>query len=196
MKFETEDEVLTIELDQDPETPRAWDNLGKMVLSHRRYDFPNEIDLNFDSYSSWNEIEEALYEEYNAEIVLPVFLYDHSILRIKVGSFNGLLPQGHAEFDSGQIGFIFVSKEAIKEEGITKERAKNILLGEVDTFDHYVSGTIYYYSLDKKVKCDACGHTELENIDSCGGFYDLDSIFGDLDPKWKKKYEEGDYNEN
>jgi hypothetical protein len=89
---------------------------------------------------------------------------------VKIGSFQGLLPQGHAEFDSGQIGFIFVSKEkARKEYGkLTKAalvKVEKYLAGEVEVYDQYLSGDVYWFK-----KVDENG----EVLDSCGGFYGYD----------------------
>lgn len=36
------DELLEIFQDPEPESPREWDNLGKIEMYHRDYDFPHE----------------------------------------------------------------------------------------------------------------------------------------------------------
>ena len=93
---------------------------------------------------------------------------------MKVGSFGGLLPQGHAEFDSGQVGFIYATEKEIKENFQVKklskkilERAKKNLEGEVETYDQYLSGDVYGYKI-----FDQSG----EEIDSVWGFYGLDAV--------------------
>jgi hypothetical protein len=154
---------LTIKLYQDeqPESPREWDNLGTMVCFHRRYELGDKHGLS---------IEEAmLVEVADNNISLPLYLYDHSGLRMKVGSFQGLLSQGHAEFDSGKVGFIYVTAEdALKEykaKRMTKAlRAKveRVLEQEVDTYDQYLSGDVYGYVIED---------TGGDHIDSCWGFY-------------------------
>ena len=87
-------------------------------------------------------------------VMLPLFLYDHSGLRMKVGSFQGLLPQGHAEFDSGQVGFIYITYEGIKKEyggkRVTRAMLKKVekYLGcEVDTYDDYLSGNVHGFMI-------------------------------------------------
>lgn len=77
-------------------------------------------------------------------------MYEHSGIRIKIGSFYGLLPQGHAEFDSGQIGFIYVDEETMKKEKLTKKKAGEILRKEVEIYDDYVSGDVLGFGVDKK----------------------------------------------
>lgn len=176
---------INVYQDLDPIDPRNDDNLGVMVCSHGRYNLGDEqFDNNrIDLYSSFDEaFADYINKKYNIintdyydslndkqiEIVwvwieqnlvyAPLYMYEHSIIRIKIGSFYGVgLPQGHARFDSGQIGFIYVDREAIKKEyrvkKITKkvkEKVRQILEGEVKTYDNYISGQVYGYMIEDK----------------------------------------------
>lgn len=141
-----------IYVDEDPESPREWDNVGHMVAFHKRYELGDKTDLNSDMFNSWGDLQKYLFETKKAVVVLPLYLYDHSGLRMKVGDFKGLLPQGHYEFDSGQVGFIYTTKEDIKNMlGVNKvtdkvrKRAEKILKGEVETYDQYLIGDVYGY---------------------------------------------------
>ena len=58
------------------------------------------------------EVLEKQVKELKAVIILPLYLYDHSGIAIKVGSF--ICKAVHAEWDSGKIGFIYATKEDIK----------------------------------------------------------------------------------
>ena len=111
--------------DINAENPRSdGDNLGTMVCFHNRYDFPNEINLDKEDYYSWEDVAKKIIKDFKPIAIMPVYLYDHSGLFIKCGSsFKGCLPQGHYEFDSGQIGFIFITKEDMKKAGF---KAKEI----------------------------------------------------------------------
>jgi len=161
---------IHIHQDQDPESPREWDNLGVMVCFHKRYTLGDENHgLTSDMFHGWVEVEKYLTREKHATIVLPLYLYDHSGLRIKVGDFRGLLPQGHAEFDSGQVGFIYASKETILKEYKVKRITKAILAkvekvldGEVTDYDDYLSGNVYGFIAEDE-KGNHCG--------SCWGFF-------------------------
>jgi hypothetical protein len=171
-EYEHEGYTIAIYPDDEPESPREWDNLGTMVCFHRRYNaLGDKHDFNSKDYSSWGEIEAAILHENPNAVILPLYLYDHSGLRIKVGSFQGLLPQGHAEFDSGCIGFIFCSVEKIKKEyGVKRvskqqrRRIAEILRGEIDTYDTFISGQVVGYQVKR----------DDEIVDSCWGYYSIE----------------------
>ena len=98
-------------------------------------------------------------------IMLPLYLYDHSGLAMSTESFVGKAV--HAEWDSGQVGWIYVSKEdALKEfggdrmTGAVKKKAEKLMRGEVEVYDAYLRGECYGFELYK--------NGELE--DSCWGF--------------------------
>ena len=161
----------TIKIDQDDidESPREWGTLGKMVCFHNRYTLGDKNDFDKDDFQSWGELEKAIRKTEDTRVIAPLYLYDHSGLRIKIGNFYGLLPQGHAEFDSGQVGFIYVTNEAIRKEynvkKVTKnmiEKALKVLENEVKLYDQYISGDIYRFFIE-----DADG----VEVDSCGGNY-------------------------
>jgi len=95
--------------------------------------------------------------------ILEVNLYDHSILRMSTSSFIGRAQ--HAEWDSGQVGWIYASHEDVKNEygSITPEaleKTENLLRVEVETYNCYLSNQCYGFRLYKD------GAEE----DSCWGF--------------------------
>ena len=53
-------------------------------------------------------MQKVISEKY---LMLPLYLYDHSGLAMSTESFSGRAP--HAEWDSGQVGWIYVSKEDV-----------------------------------------------------------------------------------
>jgi hypothetical protein len=158
--------------DEDSQDPRDWDNIGTMVCFHKQYTLGDtDHGLKSDMFDSWEELQTHLIKEEKAAIILPLYLYDHSGLRMKVGSFNGLLPQGHAEFDSGQVGFIYITRETIKKEMARPRRMKKgqinpdlqkikhvskkdreriitSLKSEVDVYDKYLSGDVWGYVVE------------------------------------------------
>lgn len=160
---------IWLEPDEDAESPREYDNLGTMVCFHRRYNLGDKHSLSANMFVGWDEVEGYLRNEKHAVLVLPLYLYDHSGLRIKVGSFDGLLPQGHAEFDSGMVGFIYVSREKLLAEyggsRVSKKKladAEKVLRSEVAVYDTYLRGGFVGYVVEK----------DGEHIDSCWGIDD------------------------
>src|SRR3990167_995153 len=93
-----EKDWIRIELHQDElmESPRGWDNLGTMVCFHSRYRLGDSH-----NFESPKDFQEQITEE--AHVILPLYLYDHSGLAINTTGF-------HCPWDSGQVGFIYVSK--------------------------------------------------------------------------------------
>lgn len=197
-------EEVRIIQDESPESSREWDNLGKMVCFHKRYDLGDKTDLKSDNFDGWDELETYLRKEERAIVVLPLYLYDHSGLRMKVGSFSGLLPEGHARFDSGQVGFIYATQKAIEEawgkvELTTNllDKVKTLLVEEVKTYDQFLSGDVYGFTLVKIIKCDECENADEEVIDACWGFYGdnpkTNGMLEHLGKKWKDvEFEEND----
>ena len=157
---------IEIHQDDDPSNPREDDNLGTMVCFHNRYNLGDtDHGYNFNNYDSWSELKEAILKDNPKAIILPIYMYDHSGITINTTGFT-------CNWDSGQIGFIFISREKIREEYSVKNisakrRAKvaTYLEGEVETYDKYLRGEIYGF-----VVKDSTG----EEIDSCWGYYDKD----------------------
>lgn len=149
--------TLTIEVDPDPQSPLEWDNLGTIACWHSRYDLG-------DLQPSVNP-GEYLKSLAEGEIILPLYLYDHSGLTINTKPFS-------CPWDSGQIGFIHVSREKLRSEfrvnHLTSEHleaAKNQLIAEIDVYDQFLRGLVYMYAIE-----DPLG----EYIDGCGSIYGLD----------------------
>ncbi len=156
--------------DDVPFNPREDEHLGTMVCFHKRYSsLGDKINLNFDNFNNWDDLYDYLKNEKKAIIILPLYMYEHSGISIKVGSFNGLLPEGHARFDSGQIGFIYCTTGDLKRIGTKKSNAIKRLKAEVDTYSDYVNGDCYCL-----VREDFNENKEQINYDICGGFFGIE----------------------
>lgn len=127
----------------NPYNPRTDDNLGTMVCFNRRYtlgdkhDFRNSDDLN--DFLSRNKTKIG--------VILPLYLYDHSGITMNTTGFS-------CHWDSGQVGIIFITKAKIREEyscmRISKkliEMVTKYLVGEVETYDQYLTGDVYGYRI-------------------------------------------------
>lgn len=172
------DKTLKIYQDECIDSPREWDNLGKMVLSHKRYNLPNELNIDLESRGcDLEQLKQFLQIEHKARVLFIVKGYDHSGLNISVSNeypFNDY-------WDSGILGFIIAREEDIlKEFGdlspITLKKVEEILKQEVKLYNQYLNGDVYSYTISAFKKCDCCAHIEEEIKDSCGGYYGSEGI--------------------
>jgi hypothetical protein len=156
---------LKVVHDSSPESPREWDNLGTMICFHNRYDLGDNHNYNSDDYSGWEEMKQAIIKEENPAVILPLYMYDHSGISISTSPFS-------CRWDSGQIGFVLVSKKQALEEfgGVRvsskkKVKIESIIEAEVETYTKYVEGEVYGFQIVDE---------DDEVIDSCYGFYGTD----------------------
>jgi hypothetical protein len=158
--------TIEVEQDQDIRSPRKeFDNLGTLVAFHKRYDLGDETPYKQSDFSAWDELLAAIERDHDPAVVLPVYLYDHSGLAVSTQPF-------HCPWDSGQVGFIFAPKSKVRENfGVkrltdkTISKARECLVGEVETLNQYLRGDVWCYSVK-----DESG----EDVDSCCGMYGRD----------------------
>ncbi len=168
--------TIKIYQDNDPKNPRKeWDNFGQMICFHKRYSLgdPHKWDI--------NSFHEFLDENKNNIVYLNLYLYDHSDITMSTSPFS-------CQWDSGQVGVIYVTYEDIRKEykvaRITeaiKEKVFNLLRNEVIVYDKYLTGQVYGYVIE-----DENGET----IDSCWEFYeDPDNIIVECEANIIKFYD-------
>ena len=166
--------LINVEQDAHPLNPRKeWDNLGTMVCFHKNYDLGDKTDYRTEDYDSWDELKQGILENEGEVVILPLYLYDHSGITISTTPFD-------CRWDSGQIGFIFISKHKVKKEGIDESKVEEYLKGEVNTYDKYLTGEVYQFSISKVETCNL-GHEHSEEIESCGGFYGEDECMSEAE---------------
>lgn len=166
MKYKKDNMELIIIQDDDIDTPRNWDNQTTMVCFHNKHSLGDKTDYKIDDYNSFYELETNIRNKNDIELIIPISLYDHSGLSISTGISQN--------WDSGQIGFIFITKKTMKENNLTIEDARKIIVQEIETYNQYLSGDIWQYVLIEKEICECCSHMNKEEIDGCGGFYGND----------------------
>ena len=157
---------LKIEQDTNPYSPREDDNLGTMVCFHKRYELGDKTDYRSEDYDSWEELKEGIIKNEGEVIILPLYLYDHSGITISTSPFG-------CNWDSGRIGFIFMSKHKIKKEEIDETKVEQYLIDEVKVYDQYLTGDVWGYNVYEVSICDK-GHEHKELVESCYGFYGHD----------------------
>ena len=161
---------IKIYYDTDPQNPREWDRFGTMICRHRRYSlgdvhhYDDARDFLIDLVGCCDETElsnDRLLEMAQTKaVILPVYLFDHSGLAMNTTGF-------HCPWDSGQVGFIYVRLEDVRQafnvnrvSKQTRKCAEDALRCEIAAYHDYISGNIYGYSVEH----------EGEVIDSCWGF--------------------------
>ena len=178
-------ESVTVRIVQSdcPENPReAWEGFGVMACWHDRYSLgdvqPSE------------DLQEWLSENApHGSVVISLYLYDHSGITMNTSGFA-------CRWDSGQVGVIVATPKAIKEafmvDAITDdvvERVVDLLKAEVAVYDHYLTGNVWGYVIERPANvCECCGRGDgMEEIDSCFGFYGdddaLDQMLDHVEPE-------------
>lgn len=143
-----------------PRSPGEFSNMAHMVCFHNRMTLgDSDHGINPNEFESWDELERYLIEERGAYLIYPLSIYDHSGVTIFIGP-----PRD--QWDSGQVGFVYVTKDDILHEygevtPETEARAKQVIEGEVETYDRYLRGEVYGYEIYENGKF----------YDSCWGFY-------------------------
>lgn len=159
---------IRIEYDSDPLSPReGCDPFGEIVYASSRYVL-GDRDV---GHVGLDEIRDRI--DSGELIGMPVFAYIHSGVVIKAAYSNPF----NCQWDSGQSGFVYCTKEAaIKEFGkvrMTKEveaKALELLKAEVETYSQFLAGECYGYVVERVTRDDDGDETGTEELDSCWGF--------------------------
>lgn len=182
---------LEIKYDENAESPRDWDcNLGEMICWHGRYRLGDTHKYDYiedfmkylleETYGDSDRADRKMDEIYDhlqsdrdryttilsiAEkkfVILPLYLYDHSGITMSTSSFS-------CPWDSGQVGWIYVFYEKIRKEYNVKRVSAKLrkqiteyLVGEVQTYDQYLTGDVYGYELTD---------SEGNDVESSWGYY-------------------------
>lgn len=157
--------ALKVWQDNDAEDPRSWDNLGTMVCWHKKYNLGDRHDYQMPGeFMCW--VKEIGLGDI---VMLPVYLYDHSGITISTAPFS-------CPWDSGQVGWIYVTKDRLRREfGLKRiskrifSKAEEILRAEVETYDQYLRGDIYGFTVYDTA------HPSW-GPESCGGFFGDDLL--------------------
>jgi len=148
------------------------------------------------------KIEAAVQKVLDARaVMLPLYLYDHSGLSMSTGGFS-------CPWDSGQVGYIYASREdVLKEYGgkkltaATRQRAVSLLKAEVEEYDHFLRGDAWgwaVYEVDDECDCEPdeeCSCTRHAYCeDSCWGYLGSEAALedGKASLEWLEKDKESE----
>jgi len=150
--------TINIFPDSDAESPRSWDNICEFHCAHRKYSLG---DKGFNYSTGQDCIEVAQEAKKQGDVVLPLYIYDHSGITISLTPFS-------CPWDSGQVGFVVVRREKMLKEfsakkftKTLKDKALQIAESEVQIYDQFLRGEIFGYKIDG-------------DGDSCWGFYGME----------------------
>ena len=160
---------IRIVQDQDASSPRENDNLGTMVCWHRRYNLGDEQPRDESPAEYLSRLPEG-------SIVLPLYLFDHSGITMRTTPFS-------CPWDSGQVGFIYITPDKIREEYGEKpdlEAIRGYLVSEVEEYDEFIQGNVFGFILEEAEVDedyeDEDEEIEWNEIDSCWGFIGSDPM--------------------
>jgi hypothetical protein len=149
--FDVKGFTVNIFYDDGLPNPREDDNLGLMYCAHTKYHL-GDTQIDLPNFASDGEL-------------LPLYLYDHGGITMSTSPFS-------CPWDSGQVGWIYASPDAIRKNFNAKriskhmrEKVKQILKDEVKEYDRYLRGEAYGYTVQSP---------DGEEVDACWGFNDIE----------------------
>lgn len=162
---------LSIQYDQDAESPRTWDTIGYFFTKESRNLSPDGRDhslyqIMIDTQDEATDTEDhmarikqhAEEQGYNITHIFPVYRHEHGSVVYKRGTAQG--------FDYSNCGFYIVTTESNQEE-LSTENIEKEIDAELENYTKWYNGDIYRFTL-----LDQNG----EHIESCGDFYDIEDI--------------------
>ena len=174
--------VLKVQYDSSPESPREWDNLTKIIAFGSYSHLGEKHGINANDFDGWDENKAGVMKEYDVAIIEPLYMYSHSGQTISTSSFS-------CKWDSGQLGWIIITKEDLRNNWSLKRiskkyrlMAQDILEAEVRTLDQYIRGDVFGFDIEDE---------DENSEDSCWGFYGSDiKVNGILDHLCEEDREE------
>lgn len=179
--------VVKVEYDDFPTNPRDDDQLGIMVCWYPGHTLGDEqfAPGDMDGAHDMREVGEYIQRERGGLNLIPLYVYEHSGITISAGATiedvvpeitaRGVNPFDSAGWDTTAVGYIYTTEERIAELGTPREYIDEALRGEVTEYAAYLEGQVFTYSVERHTDptCDDddCTH-HVEDVDSCGGFYD------------------------
>lgn len=158
--------TIKIHPDENADSPRSDDHLGRMICFHRRYTLGDPHAYKASDYSGWDDNEESIRRDLDGKIVIPLYLYDHGGITISTKPFS-------CPWDSGRVGTLYATEDDIVKWFGAKEftpdlidKAIEVLEAEVALYDQWLRGDVYGYTLASE-----CHAAE----DSCWGYYGQES---------------------
>ena len=171
-----EDAILEIECDNYAEDPREWENVCKMICWHGRYQIGDK-----NKYATPDSFLKAVGAKVNGDVITwpenivakPIYMMDHSEVSISLTDFGD-------KWDSGQIGWIYTTKAAVKKNfgaDNWKENAEKAIAAEMKIENDYISGNVFcYHLIVNGVLSSGCGGFYGSTLEKTGILEDADVV--------------------
>lgn len=170
--------------------PREDDNATHIFCFHKRMSIGDTHDHEHHEFDGWEGFKKHLIEEHNAAVIKPLYMYDHSGQTIATTPFS-------CRFDSGQIGWVFVDHETMRENDWDEKRCEEVIDADVKYYDRYVQGEpAYGFTITGPVNDDSVGgydskedaeNTARESIDAT--LLSLEQKSGGASAKYRENIE-------
>lgn len=170
---------LEIYQDEDEsESSRNYNNLGKIISWHNKYDFTDDVvKENFKFLMESPEIFTDYANKHNF-VYKSLYIYDHSGISF---SLSDSTYPFNDRWDASQVGYMFATPEEIKKWFKTKEITDSIKEKVYEDFESEVkelnsdeAGDLFYYTLYKNDKqIDSLSGIRYEYISKDGFWEDL-----------------------
>lgn len=170
--------TINIHYDENAENPRDWQDCLTTIVAFA----PRHGGAMFDKhqycrgdFDSLDQVKKHLEENLSPLIIKPLFLYDHGSQSVSTKPFGD-------RWDSGQIGFVLITRENQAKMGVNDDNLESALEAEIGELDSYLQGQVFGYEI-----LDADG----DIVESCWGFIgemryaisEAKSVVDALDPK-------------
>ena len=76
-----------------------------------------------------------------------IYIYNHSAIKLSTAPFNDT-------FDSGWVGWIYITPDGMKENGLDDERAMTIAKADLQELENYTNGQVYAIAMQRKGEND------------------------------------------
>ena len=116
--------------------PRKFcDSISRLYAWHRSY---GEVISDSNEFSTPEAFME--WAEEDGGDVFELYMYDHSGITLSLSSFND-------PWDSGQVGFAYISQSAKEELRLNREQTIEYLQNDIDELTQYINGYVYTISV-------------------------------------------------
>ena len=167
--------IIKVVCDEFASNPRENGNFSHFAMGHKKRELGDkDASFDLDKYSTWDQVEEMLVKERRAFVIVPVSAIDHSSFCM----FPGIIR----DFDSGQIGFAYATREEVisefgddSDESI--EKANSIIHGEIEEYSRWYNGEAYGWEIRDE---------DGETVDSCGGYREENDALEDANLRLKE----------